>query len=252
VSRTSIDLNADVGEGFATDAELIPLVSSVNIACGAHAGDEKTMREAVTLAFRHGVAIGAHPGFEDRENFGRREVPISPEAAAKLVVEQTKRLQVIAESLGAEVGHVKLHGALYNMASRDRALATAIAKAVLELSLRLSGPSVVYALAGSPFIGIGREMGLRMVGEAFAERSYQDDGTLTPRSMPGALLGSVEAVTAQALEIAREGGVFAVSGAKILLDAETICLHGDSSDAVASAREIRNLIRREGVGIARL
>jgi UPF0271 protein len=248
VSRTSIDLNADVGEGFATDAELIPLASSVNIACGAHAGDEKTMREAVTLAFRHGVAIGAHPGFEDRENFGRREVPISPEAAAKLVVEQTKRLQVIAESLGAELGHVKLHGALYNMVCRDRALAVAIAKAVMELSVRLSGPSVVYALAGCPFIEVGREMGLRMVGEAFADRSYQDDGTLTARSKPGAILSSAQAA-AQGLQIAREGSVFSVSGAKILLGAETLCLHGDSEGAVASAREIRESLLREGVGV---
>jgi UPF0271 protein len=248
VSRTSIDLNADVGEGFATDGELIPLVSSVNIACGAHAGDEKTMREAVTLAFRRGVAIGAHPGFEDRENFGRTEMPISPEAAAKLVVEQTKRLQVIAESLGAEVGHLKLHGALYNMVCRDRALAVAIAKAVMELSVRLSGPSVVYALAGCPFIEVGREMGLRMVGEAFADRSYQDDGTLTPRSNPGALLTSA-AAEAQALQIAQEGSVFSSSGAKILLGAETLCLHGDSADAVALARGIRESLAKAGIAV---
>lgn len=250
MSRSSIDLNADVGEGFATDAELIPLVSSANIACGAHAGDEKAMREAVTFAMRHGVAIGAHPGFEDRENFGRREMPIAPEAAAKLVVEQVRRLQVIAESLGAELRHVKLHGALYNMACRDRALATAIAKAVMELSLRLSGPSVVYALGGSPFIGIGREMDLRMVGEAFADRSYQDDGTLMPRSKAGAVLAAAQAAS-QALQIAREGSVFAASGAKIMLNAETICLHGDSADAVACARRIADGLRAAGISISR-
>ena len=182
--RTSIDLNADVGEGFATDAELIPLVSSVNIACGGHAGDGKTMSATVALAFRHGVAIGAHPGFEDREHFGRRELSLSPSEAVKLVTRQTRLLQLVAEKQGATVGHVKLHGALYNMACADRGLATALAAAIMERSVEESGPSVVFALAGSPFMDIGREMGLTMVGEAFADRLYMSDGTLTPRSMP--------------------------------------------------------------------
>jgi 5-oxoprolinase (ATP-hydrolysing) subunit A len=246
--RTSIDLNADVGEGFATDAELIPLVSSVNIACGGHAGDEKTMADTVALAFRHGVAIGAHPGFEDREHFGRREISISPREAVLLVTRQARLLQVVAEKLGAVVGHVKLHGALYNMACADRGLATALAAAIMERSVEESGPSVVFALAGSPFMEIGREMGLTMIGEAFADRLYMSDGTLTPRSRPGAVLGHAVA-TAQALTLAQEGSVIAGDKVKVVFDAGTLCLHGDSPEAVESAKDIRRSLGLHGISV---
>jgi UPF0271 protein len=246
--RTSIDLNADVGEGFATDAELIPLVSSVNIACGGHAGDEKTMAATVTLAFRHGVAIGAHPGFEDREHFGRRELAISPAEAVKLVTRQTRLLQVVAEKQGTVVGHVKLHGALYNMACADRGLAAALAAAIMERSVEESGPSVVFALAASPFMEIGRDMGLTMVGEAFADRLYMSDGTLAPRSAPGAVLGHA-AATAQALTLAQEGSVIAGDRVKVVFDAGTLCLHGDSPEAVQSARDIRRSLGLHGITV---
>jgi UPF0271 protein len=243
-----IDLNADVGEGFASDTDLIPFVTSVNIACGGHAGDEATMKATVALAIRHGVAIGAHPGFEDREHFGRREMPITPREAAALVRRQTRKLQVVAEDQGAVVGHIKLHGALYNMASFSPALATAITESIMEESLRESGPAVVYALAGSCFISIGRKMGLSIIGEAFADRLYLGDGTLSPRSTAGAVLGQEQA-TAQALTLAQEGSVIASNRAKVVFDVGTLCLHGDSPEAVESARAIRRELERSGFAV---
>jgi 5-oxoprolinase (ATP-hydrolysing) subunit A len=243
----TIDLNADVGEGCPSDAELIPLVTSVNIACGAHAGDRATMHEAVSLALRHGAAIGAHPGFADRENFGRRELSMNPAAAAGLVIGQARMLQEVAAELGARVGHVKLHGALYNMAARDPALADAIAVALAEDSRRSGSPWILVALAGSVLVSIGREKGLRVVGEAFADRTYRRDGSLTPRSVPGAVIGDEGAASRQALRIAREGIVVCADGAQVAVDAETICLHGDGPSAVDFARLIRRDLAAAGI-----
>jgi UPF0271 protein len=249
MSRASIDLNADVGEGAGGDAELIPLVSSVNIACGAHAGDREAMRLAVALALRHGAAIGAHPGFADREHFGRRELPVSPAQAAALVLEQARLLQEVAARLGASVGHVKLHGALYHLAARDAALATAIVEALVEAG-RGSGPRwALIALAGSPMVSIGRARGLRVVGEAFADRTYRSDGTLTPRSAPGALVSDEDAAARQAVRIAREGTVLAADGAEVAVDAGTICLHGDGPHAVGFARRIRQGLAAAGIAV---
>lgn len=245
-ARASIDLNADVGEGAGTDGDLVPLVSSVNIACGAHAGDEVTMREAVLLALGHGVAIGAHPGFEDRENFGRREVAIAPSAAAALVVDQVARLQAVARRGGAVVGHIKLHGALYNMAARDALLADAVVRAVAGMA---AGPRVMYALAGSLMVAAGRDAGLTMVGEAFADRTYRDDGSLTPRSEPGSVIEDAAESAAQALGIATRGSLVGRSGKPVAIDARTICVHGDSPGAVASARAIRAVLLGGGVAI---
>ena len=178
-----IDLNCDLGEGAGRDAELMPLITSANIACGAHAGDEPTMRATVDLALRHGVAIGAHPGFADRAHFGRRDLSVTPAEAAELVRTQVQALEEIALQMGTIVHHVKLHGALYNMASRDRALANAI----VGTAAVTGKEPMLYVLAGSRLEQAARaRRGLRVVAEAFADRTYQPDGSLTPRSQPGA------------------------------------------------------------------
>jgi len=245
----SIDLNADVGEGCATDAELVPLVSSVNIACGAHAGDAGTMRAAVALALRHGAAIGAHPGFADREHFGRRELPIAPAEAALLVAAQVRLLDAAAARAGAAVGHVKLHGALYNQAARDRHLAAAVAAAVATLNASRPVPLALVALAGSVLLDEARAHGLTALGEAFADRTYRADGSLSPRSEPGALITDAAAAASQALRIAREGSVVATDGRVVAVTAATVCLHGDGDGAVAFARRIRQDLAAAGIAV---
>ncbi|HEY1792334.1 MAG TPA: 5-oxoprolinase subunit PxpA [Opitutaceae bacterium] len=244
----SIDLNADVGEGSGHDEELIPLVSSVNIACGAHAGDRQTMRDAVLLAKAHGVAIGAHPGFADRENFGRVEIAINPAAAGALVVGQLRLLRAVAVQCGASVGHVKLHGALYNMAARDRVLAQGICAALLADSGGNAG-LLVYALAGSAFIETARALGMSVIGEAFADRGYRADGSLVPRSEAGAVKASADEAAAQALGIARDRTVAAANGDRLRLDADTICIHGDGPCAVRLAGLVRTGLEASGIRI---
>jgi UPF0271 protein len=247
--RASIDLNADVGEGCPSDGELVALVSSVNIACAGHAGDEATMRGAVELALRHGAAIGAHPGFADREHFGRREIPMEPAQAAALVVDQAMLLQKVASGLGATVGHVKLHGALYNMAARDRSLAAAVVDALAEAGRRAGSRWTLVALAGSEMVSFGRARGLKVSAEAFADRSYRRDGTLTPRSDPGAVIADEDAAVRQVLRIAREGIVLSADGAEVPVEADTICLHGDSPRAVSFARRIRAELAAAGIAV---
>lgn len=223
----TIDLNCDLGEGAGQDAELMPLVSSANIACGAHAGDAATMRATVALAQRHGVAIGAHPGFADRENFGRREIVLSAAEVQALVSGQIEALGAMAR-----LTHVKPHGALYNLASRNAGVAAAVAEAVAAADRRL----VLVALRGSELGRAGRARGLRVAEEVFADRSYRVDGTLIPRSEPGALITDEETAVAQALRLAREG-------------ADTICLHGDGAHAVAFARRLRAELSAAGMAI---
>ncbi len=174
-----IDLNCDLGEGAGHDAELMPLITSANIACGGHAGDGPTMRTAVELALQHGVAIGAHPGLNDREHFGRREAPIAPTEARALVLAQIRALQLIMQPCGGRLVHVKPHGALYNMAGRDAALARAVAEAVREVDPRL----VLFGLAGSQLLPAGCACGLRVASEVFADRTYQPDGSLTNKTL---------------------------------------------------------------------
>ncbi|HEY5079219.1 MAG TPA: 5-oxoprolinase subunit PxpA [Opitutaceae bacterium] len=244
-----IDLNADVGEGCATDSQLVPLVSSVNIACGGHAGDLETMRRTVALALRNRVAIGAHPGFADRANFGRKELPVTPGQAAALVVEQTWLLESVASKLGASVGHIKLHGALYNMASRDRVLAAAIAAAISEAARESGSRWLLVALAGSELYSIARAFGLRVSAEAFADRSYRDDGTLAPRTEPGAVIADESKAASQAVRLAKEGLVRTAGGADVPVSADTICIHGDGPNAVALARRIRDDLELAGVEV---
>jgi UPF0271 protein len=241
-----IDLNCDLGEGAGRDAELMPLIASANIACGAHAGDEPTMRAAVELALKHGVAIGAHPGFADRAHFGRCELPVTPAEAATLVFQQIQTLQEIAVRAGAYVRYVKLHGALYNMASRDRALAEAIVDAVGGIEKK----PMLYVLAGSQLEQAARaRRGIQVVAEVFADRTYQPDGSLTPRSQPGALIEDAGAAVAQVLRMVREGRVRATDGTDVPIQADTVCVHGDGPHAVEFVRRLRADLQAAGVAV---
>ncbi len=222
-----IDLNCDLGEGAGHDDELMTLVTSANIACGAHAGDEATMRATVALARRNGVAIGAHPGFADRENFGRRELMLTAGEVRELVARQIAALR----SMGP-VTHVKPHGALYNLAAREAAVARAVVEGVLATDPGL----VLFALRGSELGRAGRAGGLRVAEEVFADRTYRPDGSLTPRSDPGAVILDEAEAVAQALRLANEG-------------ADTICLHGDGVHAVAFARRINAALRNAGIAV---
>lgn len=242
---SSIDLNCDLGEGAGQDAELMPLISSANIACGGHAGDEETMRATIELAQRHGVAIGAHPGYEDRVHFGRVEVPLSPAEVGRLVLTQTQRLLALAQQRGARLRHVKPHGALYNLAARDPAIAQAVADAVYEADSRL----VLVGLSGSCAIDAAAACGLSVAHEVFADRTYQANGTLTPRHLPGAMIASAADAARQVLKVVKEGRVTAVDGSEVPLRADTICLHGDGAHAVEFARAIRGALEQAGVAI---
>ena len=242
----TIDLNCDLGEGFSHDAELMQLISSANIACGAHAGDATTMAVAVALAKQHGVAIGAHPGFADRENFGRRVLSFSPSVAADLVRAQIRALQEIAREQDAVLRHVKLHGALYNLAARDEALAEAIVRAVSVTE----GQPGLFVLAGSALERIARAHGKFFVAaEVFADRTYRRDGSLTPRSRPDALITDEDAAVAQVLRIVREGVVTATDGTDVALHADTVCLHGDGAHAVEFAQRLNRDLRAAGIEI---
>ena len=244
----TIDLNCDLGEGAGHDEALMPLISSANIACGAHAGDDGVMRATVRLALRHGVAIGAHPGFADREYFGRRERELPPHEIVTLVSGQLERLREIAKAEGAVVTHVKPHGALYNMAARDAAVADAIAEAVAGVDAGLW----LYGLAGGELLAAGRARGLRVVAEVFADRTYQADGSLTPRNHPDALLDNTPSAVAQVLRMVREGYVRATNGAEVRIQADTVCLHGDGAEAASFARSVREALEREGVRVRAL
>lgn len=242
----SIDLNCDLGEGGGVDAELMPWVTSANIACGGHAGDEATMRATVRRARRFGVAVGAHPGYPDREHFGRRERPVSPAALVALVREQTAALRAVAADDGAEVTHLKLHGALYNQASRDPELAEALVEA-LRSDLR---GLVLYALSGSVLERRAREaIPGRVRAEVFADRAYEPDGSLRLRSLPGALLEEPGAAERQVLALVRDGRVQAWNGAVLSLRAETVCLHGDGPDPVGFARRLRAALASAGIAV---
>jgi UPF0271 protein len=233
-----LDLNCDLGEGAGHDAELMGLITSANIACGAHAGDAATMAATVALARLRGVAIGAHPGFEDRENFGRKEVPLEPAAVRALVAGQVAALRALGP-----VGHVKVHGALYHLAARDARWADAVAEAV-----RATDPTLVLvALAGSELVRAGTARGLRVAREVFADRTYQRDGSLTPRSRAGALIDDEEVAVAQVLRMVREGVVRATDGTDVAIGADTVCLHGDGAHAVAFAQRLNGELRRAGI-----
>jgi 5-oxoprolinase (ATP-hydrolysing) subunit A len=248
----SIDLNADVGESFGpwpmgADEQLVPLVTSVNIACGAHAGDATTILRTVVLAARHGVAIGAHPGYPDLAGFGRRDLDLSAEELRATLVVQVGAVLAAARVAGSAVRHVKPHGAMYNRAAADREMAATIAEAVRDLDPNL----VLVGLAGSASVEAGRAAGLRVAAEGFADRRYEADGSLRSRRLDGAVLRPAEAA-AQAVSIARDGVVRAVDGSIVHVRADTICIHGDGPDAVATASAVRAGLADAGIEVAAL
>ncbi len=243
-----VDLNCDLGEGGAHDAALMPLITSANIACGAHAGDDAMMRATIVLALQHGVALGAHPGFEDRENFGRRELDVTPQQAAELVRTQVRRFQELAREFGAEMHHVKLHGALYNMASRDRQLAEAVVKAVRTADKN----PVLFVLAGSELERAAQESrDIVVVREVFADRTYQADGALMPRHREGAQITDENLAVAQVMRMLSDGVVIASDGRVVPIRADTICLHGDGAHPVAFAQRLRRELAAAGIAIRR-
>lgn len=249
----SIDLNCDMGESFGPwvmghDAEVLPLVTSANIACGFHAGDPGTMRKTVAAAIGNGVALGAHPGLPDLSGFGRRSMDITPQQAYDLVVVQVGALAATAASQGARLHHVKAHGALYNMAVRDPALARSLAQAVHDID-----PSLVfYALASSDMARIAAEVGLTVAHEVFADRSYQPDGSLTPRSRPDAMIEDPQQSIRQVLRMVQEGRVTAVDGSDVEVRADTLCIHGDQPGAVVFAKAIRAAFQEAGIEVRRV
>jgi UPF0271 protein len=240
-----IDLNADVGEGSSTDAELIRLVSSVNICCGAHAGDEATIRRTVELARASGTAVGAHPGYPDREGFGRRPMDMTPAALEASIVEQIRLVAGISRDQGVALTHVKPHGALYTQAADDPELAALICRAVLEAA----PGSWLVGLAGSALVDAARESGLRVAEEAFADRAYESDGRLRSRTLPGALLSDPARAAAQAVSIARDGRIDIDGGDSLSVRADSLCLHGDTPGAPDIARAVREALASAGVEI---
>jgi 5-oxoprolinase (ATP-hydrolysing) subunit A len=244
----SIDLNADVGESFGAwpmgdDAALIPLLSSANIACGAHAGDPLTMRRTVRLALAAGVSIGAHPGYPDLAGFGRRDLAMTADELEASILAQVGALEAIVRAEGGTLAHVKVHGALYNRAAVDRAVADAVARAVAAAGggLRLVGPP------GSALLAAGAALGLPATAEGFADRAYEPDGSLRSRRLPGAVLEDPAAVAAQAVGIALGRRVRAVDGSEIEMRVDSVCLHGDTPGAVEHARAVRAGLEAAGV-----
>lgn len=243
-----VDLNCDMGEGAAADEEMLRYVTSANIACGFHAGGPDVMRRTVQAAIVHGVAIGAHPGLPDRENFGRLARAITPDEAYEIVVYQVGALDgfVRAADGGAKLIHVKPHGALYNMAALDAELADAVVRAVHAIDPGL----VLVGLSGSELVRAGTRAGLATASEGFADRSYQPDGMLTPRGRADALLVDVDVAVSQAIRLVRDQCVRATDGSDVPVHAETICLHGDGAHAVEFARAIRQGLAAAGITVA--
>ena len=248
----SIDVNCDMGESTTLwdysidkDFELLTNISSANIACGYHAGDADTMRLLAEAALKNNVAVGAHPSFPDKGNFGRTNMSFSRQPIYEIVQEQIILLSDILKTLGTRLHHVKPHGALYNMAARDKILADAICAAVKEFDKEI----ILYGLSGSELIKAGDEAGLRTCSEVFADRTYQDDGSLTQRTEPNALIEDEDGAVKQVLQMVNKGTVLSASGKEILLKAETICIHGDGKHAIEFAKKIHQSLLENGITI---
>jgi len=239
-----IDLNADVGEGFTeTDAALIPLLTSANIACGGHAGDMNTMSASVALCRVHGVAVGAHPSYPDKEGFGRREMTMDVRELRAALIAQIDAIATVAAAAGTRLRHVKPHGALYNRAAADPYLAKVVAEAVRDVDPSL----LLVGLAGSCLPAAGRAAGLRALGEGFADRRYTAQGFLLPRSERGAVLDHPDEVREQVISLVLDGSVVSSCGNTVALDVDTLCLHGDGPHAIAFARLVRESLLGAGV-----
>jgi 5-oxoprolinase (ATP-hydrolysing) subunit A len=229
-----VDINCDMGEGMDSDAQLMPFITSANIACGYHAGNIATIRDTIALCRDYNVLVGVHPSFDDKANFGRKEFDLSDTALYRLIKEQLQLFAGIVKETGISINHVKPHGALYNMAARNFAMSSVIAKAIFDFDRKL----VLYGLAGSYLLEAGVQAGLRTMSEVFADRTYQADGTLTPRTDPGALIQSPEAASQQVLQMVNEQKITATDGTEIRIIAETVCIHGDNENAVGIAKAV--------------
>ena len=247
-----VDLNSDMGEGFGPwtmgdDAGLLDVITSANIACGFHAGDPDVMARVMRQAQGKGVGIGAHPGFHDLQGFGRRRLRLSAEELGNMVAYQLGAAQGVARSQGAQVRHLKLHGALANMASEDPEIARACYRAALAVDPEI----VLVVLAGTPMQQVARDLGAAWAGEIFADRAYNEDATLVDRSQPGAVLHDAAQVGARIETMLRAGAIITVSGKQIPCRIDTICVHGDSPGAVAMARALRDHLGAAGIEVAR-
>ena len=248
-----VDLNCDLGESFGAytmgmDAEVIPKVTSVNVACGYHAGDPLIMEKTVALAKQHGAAIGAHPGFPDLMGFGRRQMVVTPEEAGAYVKYQVGALMAFSKGHGLRLQHVKPHGALYNMAAKDEKLAEGICKAIYSIDPEL----IFMGLAGSVMLEAAERIGLKTASEVFADRAYNDDGSLVARSKPGAVIHDPEAAVARAVKMAKEGKVISINGKEIDIRADSICVHGDNPKAIETVIKLRNALIEQGVEVKSL
>jgi 5-oxoprolinase (ATP-hydrolysing) subunit A len=247
----TIDINCDMGESYGAwkmgaDAQVMPFISSANVACGLHGGDPATIRQTVQLAVDHGVAVGAHPSLPDLQGFGRRAMKISPQDMYDLILYQAGAVEAFARAAGTRLHHVKCHGALYNMAANDAALSEAMARAVKDLG----GSVMLYALSNSKMMQIGKQQGLAVAGEVFADRGYADDGTLAPRGTPGAMIEEAAVAVERALAMIEKGYVTALSGKPVPVSADTLCLHGDQPGAVTFAQAIRKAFSAKGITVA--
>lgn len=244
----AVDLNCDMGESFGAykmgaDEEILDYITSANIACGFHAGDPATMRKTVQLALDKGVGIGVHPGFQDLVGFGRREMKISPQEAYDIIVYQIGSLYGFVKAEGGKLQHVKPHGALYNMAAKDISLSEAIAEAIYKIDPEL----ILYGLAGSKLINAGRKIGLRTANEVFSDRTYQQDGSLTPRTYPNALITDALEAVNQVIRMVKEGRVRSLQGTDVSIKADTVCIHGDGKEALEFAKTLSAALKETGI-----
>ena len=245
-----VDLNADLGESFGAytigmDAEVLRYITSANVACGFHAGDPIVMQKTVKLAAERGTAVGAHPGYPDLMGFGRRNMKVKPEEAKAYIKYQVGALMAFTKAEGLKLQHVKPHGAFYNMAAVDDKLALAICEGIYEVDPEL----IMLGLAGSAHIRAAKEVGLRVASEVFADRAYMDDGTLVPRTMPGAMVHDKDIAIARTVRMVKEGVVETITGKIIPIQADSICVHGDNPDAIGFVRNIRDTLESEGVTV---
>lgn len=248
-----VDLNCDMGESFGAyrmgkDEEILNYVTSANIACGYHAGDPATMRKTVQMAIEKNVGIGAHPGMPDLVGFGRREINISPQEAYDLVIYQMGALYGFVRSEGGKIQHVKPHGALFNMAAKSAPLSEAIAEAVYKVDPEC----ILFGLAGSELVKAGKKIGLRTASEVFSDRTYQKDGSLTSRREENALIKDHKIAVNQVIRMVKEGKVKSVQGEDVVIQADTICIHGDGLHALEFAQYISNALREAGITIAKI